>query len=94
MDQAMRMGRFHCQERRKVLVENNRFTLQGLNLLEQKGYEIEKAPPFYFGAVHAVMKKEHGSGYQGVAECRRDGVAVAVEPITKEITQDNAANPA
>jgi gamma-glutamyltranspeptidase / glutathione hydrolase len=35
-------------------------------------------PPysFYHGAIHAVLKRRTGPGFQGVAEIRRDGTAL------------------
>ncbi|WP_136797291.1 gamma-glutamyltransferase [Desulfosediminicola ganghwensis] len=78
MDQAMRLPRFHCQEYKKVLVELDRFPQEYSKLLEQRGYLVDHYPPFYFGAVHATLRMQDTSKYQGVAEIRRDGSASGV----------------
>ncbi len=41
------------------------------------GYKIDikERFSFYLGAIHAVLKRQTGDGFQGVAEIRRDGTA-------------------
>ena len=78
MDQAMRMPRYHCQDFRKMVVERGKYSENMLQSLRDKGFTVEEFPPFYFGAVHAVLKKEDSGKYQGVAEIRRDGSAEGI----------------
>ncbi len=75
MDTAMRSPRFHCLEQGTIYAEANRFDESILSQLRTKGYKVEEKPSFYFGAVHAVLKKHDSQFFQGVAEQRRDGIA-------------------
>ncbi|MBC8515635.1 MAG: hypothetical protein ISR81_05335 [Nitrosopumilus sp.] len=45
--------------------------------LAELGYKIElkESYSYYHGAIHAVIKKQNSSGFQGIAEIRRDGTA-------------------
>ncbi|MFB5646431.1 MAG: gamma-glutamyltransferase, partial [Nitrosopumilaceae archaeon] len=45
--------------------------------LKKLGYKINKKErfSFYFGAIHAILKRQTGQGFQGIAEVRRDGTA-------------------
>ena len=75
--EAMRAPRFHCSLGGRVSFEAERFSEEFAELFKQKGYRIDKreAFSFYLGAIHAVVRKHDGSGFQGVAEVRRDGTA-------------------
>ena len=77
MDEAMYAPRMHCSLGGKVSLEAERFPDSLVEFLNDKGYRIDKREPFafYLGAVHAVLKKHDGSGFQGIAEVRRDGTA-------------------
>ncbi len=75
--EAMRAPRLHCSLGGRVSLEAERFPEELITFFEQKGYRIDKreAFSFYLGAIHAVMKKHDDTGFQGVAEIRRDGTA-------------------
>ena len=74
---AMMAPRLHCSLGGRVSLEADRFPHELLHHFQEKGYRIDKRPSFsfYLGAIHAVLKKQTGSGFQGVAEKRRDGIA-------------------
>lgn len=78
MDQAMRMPRYHSQEFGRIVLEAGRFPEETIRRMEEEGYMVKELPSFYFGAIHAVLKKSRTRKYQGVAEARRDGKASAV----------------
>ena len=77
ISEAMIAPRLHCSLGGRVSLEAERFPLELVDLFQEKGYRIDKRPSFsfYLGAIHAVLKKQSGSGFQGVAEKRRDGIA-------------------
>ena len=80
IDKAMIEPRFHCSLGGRISYEENMFSDVILRFFQKKGYRIDKREPFsfYFGAIHAVLKKQDGSGFQGVAEVRRDGMAEGI----------------
>ncbi|MBK5190083.1 MAG: gamma-glutamyltransferase [Methanosarcinales archaeon] len=77
IDEAMQAPRLHCSLGGRVSLEAERFPDELVTLFQEKGYRIDKREPFsfYLGAIHAVLKKHDGTGFQGVAEVRRDGTA-------------------
>jgi gamma-glutamyltranspeptidase/glutathione hydrolase len=77
IDEAMQAPRFHCSLRGRVSLEAARFPDELLALFQKKDYRIDKREQFsfYLGAIHAVLKKHDGTGFQGVADVRRDGAA-------------------
>jgi gamma-glutamyltranspeptidase/glutathione hydrolase len=77
ISEAMIAPRLHCSLGGRVSLEAERFPDELPDLFQEKGYRIDKRPnfSFYLGAIHAVLKKQSGSGFQGVAEKRRDGTA-------------------
>ena len=78
--EAMMKPRLHCSIGGRVSLEAERFTLKLCEYLEKMGYKIDIREPFsfYLGAVHAVMKCQSQTGFQGVAEIRRDGTAEGI----------------
>jgi len=54
--------------------------MNSLDFLKRKATESNRRPQyaFYMGAIHAVLKKNDGKGYQGAAEKRRDGIAAGI----------------
>ncbi len=80
ISEAMRAPRLHCSLGGRVSIEAERFSQKLLEALRQMGYRIDQREPysFYLGAIHAVLRKHDGSGFQGVAEVRRDGTAVGI----------------
>ena len=77
MGEAMYRPRFHCSLGGRISLEADRFPPGIIEGLAEKKYRIDKREPFafYLGAVHAVLKRHDGKGFQGVAEVRRDGTA-------------------
>jgi gamma-glutamyltranspeptidase/glutathione hydrolase len=75
--EAMYAPRLHCSLGGRVSLEAERFPDRFPAFFQRKGYRIDKREPFsfYLGAIHAVLKKHDGTGFQGVAEVRRDGTA-------------------
>ncbi len=77
MSDAMVRPRFHCSIGGTVSYEEEAFNHNVLEHIKNLGYKVTKKErySFYHGAIHAVLKKQSGSGFQGVAEIRRDGTA-------------------
>jgi gamma-glutamyltranspeptidase/glutathione hydrolase len=77
MKEAMIEPRLHCSLGGRISLEADRFPADLIASLKEHGYRISKKDPFsfYLGAIHAVLKCHDGSGFQGVAEIRRDGIA-------------------
>ncbi len=80
LDEAMRAPRLHCSLGGRVSLEADRFPPELIDALNKRGYRMDKREPFsfYLGALHAVLKKHDGSGFQGIAEIRRDGIAAGL----------------
>ena len=81
MSEAITRPRFHCSIGGVVSIEDGGFNDSLLDYLADIGYTISKKErwSFYHGAIHAVLKKQTGDGFQGVAEVRRDGTAEGVD---------------
>ena len=77
MSEAIMRPRFHCSIGGTVSIEQGGFRSEIIDFLKEMGYEISVKDrySFYHGAIHAVMKLQTRSGFQGVAEVRRDGTA-------------------
>lgn len=77
---AMLKPRMHCTVGGKLSLEEERFDETIINYLRHVGYNIDPREPysFYLGAVHAVLKTQTSNQFQGVAEIRRDGVAIGI----------------
>lgn len=77
IDEAMREPRIHCSLGGKISLEEERFPFHIVEFLKSKKYRIDSREPysFYMGAIHAAIKKHDDTGFQGVAEVRRDGLA-------------------
>jgi len=80
MDEAIKRPRFHCTIGGIVSIEEGGFRNEIVEYLKEMGYDISVKDrySFYHGAIHAVMKLQTQSGFQGVAEIRRDGTAEGV----------------
>ena len=78
--EAMVAPRLHCSLGGRISLEVERFPPDLVEYLKEKGYRIDVREPFafYLGAVHAVQNNEDGSGFEGVAEIRRDGTAAGI----------------
>lgn len=78
--EAMKRPRLHCSLGGEVSLEADRFESSVIEHLSNLGYQINRRQPysFYLGAITAVMRCQTRSGYMGVAEIRRDGIAAGV----------------
>lgn len=74
---AMLEPRFHCSIGGTVSLEAGRFDPRVIDHLAGLGYKIDEREPyaFYLGCIQAVLKRQAGAGFQGVADIRRDGTA-------------------
>lgn len=77
MSEAIFRPRFHCSIGGIISIEEGGFEDELLDYLADIGYTISKKErfSFYHGAIHAVLKRHTGEGFQGVAEVRRDGTS-------------------
>ena len=74
---AMTRPRIHCSLDGKISLEDDDSATEIVKHLKKMGYKIDirERYSFYLGAIHAVLKRQTGDGFQGVAEIRRDGTA-------------------
>lgn len=77
LDKAIEAPRMHCSLGGRISLEAERFSPDLIKFLEEKGYRMDLREPysFYLGCVQAVLKRQSGPGFQGVADLRRDGTA-------------------
>ncbi|HUU47280.1 MAG TPA: gamma-glutamyltransferase [Nitrosopumilaceae archaeon] len=77
MDVAMERPRIHCSLDGKISLEADDSGVELIKHLKKMGYKIDirERYSFFLGAIHAVLKRQTGDGFQGVAEIRRDGTA-------------------
>lgn len=77
IDAAMLEPRFHCSIGGRISLEAERFDPNVIEHLASLGYTIDEREPyaFYLGCIQAVLKRQTGPGFQGVADVRRDGTA-------------------
>ncbi|KPA12760.1 gamma-glutamyltranspeptidase [Candidatus Magnetomorum sp. HK-1] len=75
MGDAIKAQRMHCSVGGTIYIEENRFDSNITDYLKEMGYKIVEKPPFYYGAIHSVMKCVSKKEFHGVAEVRRDGTA-------------------
>ena len=80
IDESMKAPRLHCSMGGLVSLEAERFPSGLTDYLSSKGYRISELDPyaFYIGALHGVLRKKDGSGFQGIADVRRDGLAEGI----------------
>ncbi len=80
IDEAVKSPRLHCSLGGLISLEAERFPANLPAYFEGKGYRIQRYEPysFYLGALHAVLKRHDGKGFQGVADLRRDGLAAGI----------------
>jgi gamma-glutamyltranspeptidase/glutathione hydrolase len=74
----MKAPRIHCSLGGKVSLEAGRFSESLIQYLRDNEYRIDRREDysFYLGCIQAVIKKQSGKGFQGVADIRRDGKAL------------------
>ena len=77
LDEAMRGPRIHCSLGGKVSLEAGRFSESLIQYLKDNEYRIDRREDysFFLGCIQAVVKRQSGPGFQGVADIRRDGKA-------------------
>ena len=77
IDIAMTRPRIHCSLDGKITLEADDSGVKIIKHLKKMGYKIDirERFSFYLGAIHAILKRQTGEGFQGVAEVRRDGIA-------------------
>ncbi|MGA0380632.1 MAG: gamma-glutamyltransferase, partial [Candidatus Poseidoniaceae archaeon] len=77
IDTAMERPRLHCSLDGKISLEADDSGIKIIKHLKKMGYKIDirERYSFFLGAIHAVLKRQTGDGFQGVAEVRRDGTA-------------------
>ncbi len=74
MDKAIVQPRIHSSLGGLISLEEGGFDEEILSYFEKEGYRVRWREPFFFGSVHAVLRKRDG-GFQGVADPRRDGTS-------------------
>lgn len=86
MGSAVRMPRLHCSPGGAASIEDDGGGPGGASAaaaerLGREGYavDVRERRSFYMGAVHAVMRRQAGAGFQGAAEVRRDGTARGID---------------
>ena len=79
--EAMARPRLHCSLGGVVSLESRRFDPAVEAHLNQLGYQIDRRRDhaFYLGAINAAMRCQTRTGFMGVAEVRRDGMAAGPE---------------
>ena len=77
IDVAMKRPRLHCSLDGKISLEADDSGIEIIKHLKKMGYKIDirERYSFFLGAIHAVLKRQTGDGFQGVAEIRRDGTS-------------------
>lgn len=77
IDEAMRRPRIHCSLDGKISLEADDSGIELIKHLKKMGYKVDvkERYSFFLGAIHAVLKRQTGEGFQGVAEIRRDGIS-------------------
>ena len=75
MGNAVKAPRMHCSIGGTIYFEKDRFDGKIIEYLNSMGYKTDERPPFFYGAIHAVMKCISKNEFHGVAEVRRDGTA-------------------
>ena len=77
IDVAMTRPRIHCSLDGKISLEADDSGVKIIKHLKKMGYKIDirERYSFFLGAIHAVLKRQTGEGFQGVAEIRRDGTS-------------------
>ena len=81
LTEAMEAPRLHCSIGGRVSLEADRFDSAVGEYLESMGYEVDPRDQyaFYLGCAQAVLKRQTGEGFQGVADVRRDGTAAGLD---------------
>lgn len=78
---AMARPRMHCSTGGRISLETDGAGDKLAGSLREMGYEVDilERRSFYLGAIQAVLKRQTGEGFQGVADIRRDGTAGGIQ---------------
>lgn len=78
--EAMLRPRVHCSTGGRISLETDGAGDELAGGLRKMGYEVSilERYSFYLGAIQAVLKRQTGEGFQGVADVRRDGTAAGI----------------
>jgi gamma-glutamyltranspeptidase/glutathione hydrolase len=89
--EALEAARFTSRHSYPTLQVESRFPAETIETLEKKGHKIEVFQDYdlYFGGVHAIAFDPARRLMIGAADRRRDGVAIAVQPL-----QETSGEPA
>lgn len=74
LSDAIVQPRIHSSLGGLVSIEEGGEDDEVIDYLRREGYRVRITDPFFFGSVHAILRKRDG-GFQGVADPRRDGTA-------------------
>jgi gamma-glutamyltranspeptidase/glutathione hydrolase len=79
--ESMRKPRLHYSLEGVLSIEGGRYDPEIVTYLEKNTSElsIRKDYSFYLGAIHATLRCLSKDEFQGVAEVRRDGIALGIE---------------
>ena len=79
--EAMARPRMHCSTGGRISLETDGTEDKLAGSLREMGYEVNilERCSFYLGAIQAVLKRQAGEGFQGVADVRRDGAAGGIQ---------------
>jgi gamma-glutamyltranspeptidase/glutathione hydrolase len=79
IDQAIKHPRIHAEHNGELSLEVDRIEPSVIEFLKKNRYRIRAREPysFYMGAIHVAMKCQSVKGFQGTADIRRDGAALA-----------------
>jgi gamma-glutamyltranspeptidase/glutathione hydrolase len=77
IDEAAGEARIHCSIGGRLSYEEGRIEPEVVAHLERLGYKVTPREPysFYLGCLQAVLMRQTGAGFQGVADPRREGTA-------------------
>lgn len=77
LDRAVAAPRLHCRADGAVSLEADGFDPELTNDLRRRGHEVTLQEPrsFFHGAIHAALRQQDETAFQGAAEIRRDGTA-------------------
>jgi gamma-glutamyltranspeptidase/glutathione hydrolase len=80
MCESMRKPRLHYSPEGLLSIEAGRYDPEIVTHLKKNAAEfsIRKDYSFYLGAIHATLRCQTKDEFQGVAEVRRDGIALGI----------------
>ncbi len=76
--EAIQRPRLHCSLGGTISLETEGFPNDVVSYLREAGYQLDLRAALSLGCVQAVLRRHDRSGFQGVADLRRDGSAMGV----------------